>query len=268
MRPCVGHTRAGSVSSLDRRFPAPGVHRLRAARSMGNAALVGVVPARVCTAVEAVRRHSGALALEPGSGVYTAFVILGHAVSNLSTFEFKRAHLRRVRWLSCALALAGHVSDDRGQHLTNDPGTIAPTIPVPRSRHHGNDWSRRCRRPTRPSARLGTGYLADLVGGAHRHADRIREPIARAAPVGLVVLQLRARRQADHPAMVERGNTGRRRTTRRPDSTFERRQRQRRVNPPSGSGSPESASTGMQAQDPKRRIGQHTGSGEPPLMKK
>jgi hypothetical protein len=44
--------------------------------------------------------------------------------------------------------------------------------------------------------------------------------------------------------------------------------RKHSVNPPAGGGSPESASAGMQAQDPKRRIGQHTGSGEPPLMKK
>jgi hypothetical protein len=41
------------------------------------------------------------------------------------------------------------------------------------------------------------------------------------------------------------------------------------MNPPSGGGgTQEMAGTGMQAQDPKRRIGQHTGAGEPPIMKK
>jgi hypothetical protein len=42
------------------------------------------------------------------------------------------------------------------------------------------------------------------------------------------------------------------------------------MNPP-GSGSAnvqEAAGAGTQTQDPKRRIGQHTGAGEPPIMKK
>ena len=41
------------------------------------------------------------------------------------------------------------------------------------------------------------------------------------------------------------------------------------MNPPhGGAASREIGDTGMQPQDPKRRIGQHTGAGEPPLMKK
>ena len=45
--------------------------------------------------------------------------------------------------------------------------------------------------------------------------------------------------------------------------------RKNTMNPPAGGGgTQELGGTGMQAQDPKRRIGQHTGSGEPPLMKK
>ena len=42
------------------------------------------------------------------------------------------------------------------------------------------------------------------------------------------------------------------------------------MNPPSGgtSGTQELGGTGTQAQDPKRRIGQYGGAGEPPLMKK
>jgi hypothetical protein len=41
------------------------------------------------------------------------------------------------------------------------------------------------------------------------------------------------------------------------------------MNPPSaGGGTQELGGTGTQAQDPKRRIGQHQGAGEPPLMKK
>jgi hypothetical protein len=42
------------------------------------------------------------------------------------------------------------------------------------------------------------------------------------------------------------------------------------MNPRAGGGPPnqELGGTGTQAQDPKRRIGQHTGAGEPPLMKK
>jgi hypothetical protein len=41
------------------------------------------------------------------------------------------------------------------------------------------------------------------------------------------------------------------------------------MNPPGGGGgTQELGRTGTQAQDPKRRIGQHTGAGEPPIMKK
>ena len=40
------------------------------------------------------------------------------------------------------------------------------------------------------------------------------------------------------------------------------------MNPPTGGGTQEIGGTGMQAQDPKRRIGQHQGAGESPLMKK
>ena len=41
------------------------------------------------------------------------------------------------------------------------------------------------------------------------------------------------------------------------------------MNPPTaGSGTQELGGTGTQAQDPKRRIGQYGGAGEPPLMKK
>jgi hypothetical protein len=42
------------------------------------------------------------------------------------------------------------------------------------------------------------------------------------------------------------------------------------MNPPGheDGGTQELGGTGMQAQDPKRRIGQHQGAGEPPLMKK
>jgi hypothetical protein len=43
------------------------------------------------------------------------------------------------------------------------------------------------------------------------------------------------------------------------------------MNPPNGGGggdTQELAGTGSQEQDPKRRIGQHTGAGEPPIMKK
>jgi hypothetical protein len=41
------------------------------------------------------------------------------------------------------------------------------------------------------------------------------------------------------------------------------------MNPPDGpGGTQELGGTGTQAQDPKRRIGQHGGAGEPPLMKK
>jgi hypothetical protein len=40
------------------------------------------------------------------------------------------------------------------------------------------------------------------------------------------------------------------------------------MNPSTGGDTQETPGTGMQAQDPKRRIGQHTDSGEPPLMKK
>jgi hypothetical protein len=43
------------------------------------------------------------------------------------------------------------------------------------------------------------------------------------------------------------------------------------MNPPVGpadGGTQELGGTGTQAQDPKRRIGQHSGAGEPPLMKK
>jgi hypothetical protein len=41
------------------------------------------------------------------------------------------------------------------------------------------------------------------------------------------------------------------------------------MNPPGGpAGTQELGGTGTQAQDPKRRIGQHGGAGEPPLMKK
>lgn len=42
------------------------------------------------------------------------------------------------------------------------------------------------------------------------------------------------------------------------------------MNPPSsgGPGAQGPAGTGSQAQDPKRRIGQHSAAGEPPLMKK
>jgi hypothetical protein len=41
------------------------------------------------------------------------------------------------------------------------------------------------------------------------------------------------------------------------------------MNPPGGpGGTQELGGTGTQAQDPKRRIGQHGGAGEPPLMKK
>jgi hypothetical protein len=41
------------------------------------------------------------------------------------------------------------------------------------------------------------------------------------------------------------------------------------MNPPGGGGgTQELGGTGTQAQDPKRRIGQHSGAGEPPLMKK
>jgi hypothetical protein len=35
-----------------------------------------------------------------------------------------------------------------------------------------------------------------------------------------------------------------------------------------GDGTPEGGDMGTQAQDPKRRIGQYSGAGEPPLMKK
>jgi hypothetical protein len=42
------------------------------------------------------------------------------------------------------------------------------------------------------------------------------------------------------------------------------------MNPPSGEGgqTQDLNRTGSQSQDPKRRIGQHGGQGEPPLMKK
>jgi len=42
------------------------------------------------------------------------------------------------------------------------------------------------------------------------------------------------------------------------------------INPPrgGGGGTQEIGGTGTQAQDPKRRIGQHQGAGEPPIMKK
>jgi len=41
------------------------------------------------------------------------------------------------------------------------------------------------------------------------------------------------------------------------------------MNPPGGGGgTQELGGTGDQAQDPKRRIGQYGGAGEPPLMKK
>jgi len=41
------------------------------------------------------------------------------------------------------------------------------------------------------------------------------------------------------------------------------------LNPPDGGGgTQELGGTGTQAQDPKRRIGQFGGAGEPPLMKK
>ena len=42
------------------------------------------------------------------------------------------------------------------------------------------------------------------------------------------------------------------------------------MNPPmgGGGGTQELAGTGTQEQDPKRRIGQYGGAGEPPLMKK
>jgi hypothetical protein len=42
------------------------------------------------------------------------------------------------------------------------------------------------------------------------------------------------------------------------------------MNPPMGGrgGTQELAGTGTQEQDPKRRIGQYGGAGEPPLMKK
>jgi hypothetical protein len=41
------------------------------------------------------------------------------------------------------------------------------------------------------------------------------------------------------------------------------------MNPPTGGAVPrDNADSGTQAQDPKRRIGQHTGAGEPPIMKK
>lgn len=41
------------------------------------------------------------------------------------------------------------------------------------------------------------------------------------------------------------------------------------LNPPSsGDSMPPTRATPPQQQDPKRRIGQHTGAGEPPLMKK
>jgi hypothetical protein len=42
------------------------------------------------------------------------------------------------------------------------------------------------------------------------------------------------------------------------------------MNPPmgGGGGTQELGGTGTQAQDPKRRIGQFGGAGEPPLMKK
>jgi hypothetical protein len=41
------------------------------------------------------------------------------------------------------------------------------------------------------------------------------------------------------------------------------------MNPPAGGGAKQDLpSTGTQAQDPKRRVGQYGGAGEPPLMKK
>jgi hypothetical protein len=44
------------------------------------------------------------------------------------------------------------------------------------------------------------------------------------------------------------------------------------MNPPTGAGGPSGPellpATANQDQDPKRRIGQHGGAGEPPLMKK
>jgi hypothetical protein len=41
------------------------------------------------------------------------------------------------------------------------------------------------------------------------------------------------------------------------------------MNPPTGGGgTQEIGGTGMTAQDPKRRLGQHSGAGEAPIMKK
>jgi hypothetical protein len=39
-------------------------------------------------------------------------------------------------------------------------------------------------------------------------------------------------------------------------------------NPPAGGKQPRSQTRGQQEQDPKRRTGQFTGAGEPPLQKK
>ena len=118
---------------------------------------------------------------------------------------------RRRRRQAAAGRRAGRDADGgaRGaQHHAGDRAAALPAVRLQGPRRHGDDRPRVGRRRFRMDAAQGMHRLARLAVRPHPQSDRLPQPARRPGAVGVVVLQLPARDQADHRTVAGIGRDG------------------------------------------------------------